>query len=81
MLKLYSFPVDSFIYGQPLYVPNMQIAGGTHNEVFVATENDSIYDLDADHKTSTPLWHTFIDTPYRVLQISLRRVQTVIWSY
>src|SRR5262249_17442562 len=61
--KLYSFPVDSFIYGQPLYVPNLQIAGGTHNVVFVATENNSIYAFDADHKTSTPLWHTFIDTP------------------
>jgi hypothetical protein len=61
--KLYSFPVDSFIYGQPLYVPNMQIAGGTHNVVFVATENNSIYAFDADHKTSTPLWHTFVGTP------------------
>jgi hypothetical protein len=25
--KLHSFPVDSLVYGQPLYVPNLQIAG------------------------------------------------------
>jgi hypothetical protein len=41
----------------------LQIAGGTHNVVFVITENNSIYAFDADHKSSSPLWHTFIDTP------------------
>src|SRR5215813_12726139 len=41
----------------------MQIAGGTHNVVFAAMENNSICAFDADHKTSTPLGHTFIDTP------------------
>src|SRR4029077_17864057 len=41
--KLYSFPVDSLIYGQPLYVPNLQIAGGTHNVVFAITEKNSVY--------------------------------------
>ncbi len=61
--KLYSFSVDSLIYGQPLYVPNMQIAGGTHNVVFVVTENNSIYAFDADHKVSTPLWHTRVNIP------------------
>ncbi len=61
--KLYSFSVDSFIYGQPLYVPNLQIAGGTHNVVFVATENNSIYAFDADNKTSAPLWHSVVDVP------------------
>ncbi len=62
--KLHSFPVDSLIYGQPLYVPNLQIAGGTHNVVFVVTENNSIYAFDADdYKVSTPLWHTRVGTP------------------
>jgi len=61
--KLYSFPVDSLIYGQPLYVPNLQIAGGTHNVVFVITENNSIYAFDADHKVSPPLWHTHVGIP------------------
>jgi len=61
--KLYSFPVDSLIYGQPLYVANMHIAGGTHNVVFVITENNSIYAFDADNKVSKPLWHTNAGTP------------------
>jgi len=56
--KLYSFPVDSLIYGQPLYVPNLNIGGGMHNVVFVVTENNSVYAFDADNKVSTPLWHT-----------------------
>jgi hypothetical protein len=61
--KLYSFPVDSLIYGQPLYVPNLQIAGGIHNVVFVITENNSVYAFDADNKVSTPLWHTRVNIP------------------
>jgi hypothetical protein len=61
--KLHSFPVDSLVYGQPLYVPNLQIAGGVHNVVFVITENNSVYAFDADYKVSTPLWHTRVGIP------------------
>jgi hypothetical protein len=61
--KLHSFPVDSLLYGQPLYVPGLQIAGGVHNVVFVITENNSVYAFDADYKVSTPLWHTRIGVP------------------
>ena len=61
--KIFSCSVDSFIYGQPLFMPKMNIAGGTHNAVFVATENNSIYAFDGDGKSCTPLWHTFIDLP------------------
>jgi hypothetical protein len=61
--KRHSFPVDSLVYGQPLYVPNLSIAGGVHNVVFVITENNSVYAFDADYKISTPLWHTRVDIP------------------
>jgi hypothetical protein len=61
--RIFSCSVDSFIYGQPLFMPKMNIAGGTHNVVFVATENNSIYAFDADGKSCTPLWHSFIDLP------------------
>ena len=61
--KIFSCSVDSFIYGQPLFMPKLSIAGGTHNVVFVATENNSIYAFDADGKSCTPLWHTFLGRP------------------
>jgi len=55
--------VDSFIYGQPLFMPKLSIGGVTHNVVYVATEKNSVYAFDADGKTCTPLWHRVIGTP------------------
>src|SRR5438034_1535041 len=35
--KLFSYPVDGRVYAQPLYVPNLAIAGkGAHNVIFIA---------------------------------------------
>jgi hypothetical protein len=58
--KLFSCALDGNAYAQPLYVPNLAIPGnGTHNVVFVATENDSVSAFDADTKPcGPPLWHT-----------------------
>ncbi|HMD05383.1 MAG TPA: hypothetical protein VKG68_08895, partial [Candidatus Binatus sp.] len=55
--------VDGFIYAEPLYVPNVTIPSqGTHNVVYVVTENDSVYAFDAD-VAGPPLWQTsFIDS-------------------
>ena len=46
--KLFTYPVDSYIYGQPLFVPQLTIKGGTHNVVYVATEKNSVFAFDAD---------------------------------
>src|SRR6202035_3273637 len=66
--KLFSQAVDGFIYAQPLYVPNVTIAGGVHNVIYVATEGDSVYAFDADTNTGTKaglLWHaSLIDTAH-----------------
>src|ERR1700727_739979 len=53
--KIFSYPVDGNIYAQPLYVGQLTITGqGTHNVVFIATENDSVYAFDADSATLNP---------------------------
>jgi hypothetical protein len=54
--KLFALPVDGQVYAQPLYVAGLAIPGkGTHNVVFAATENDSVYAFDAD-SVGTFLW-------------------------
>jgi hypothetical protein len=58
--KLFALPVDGQVYAQPLYVTGLAIPGkGTHNVVFAATENDSVYAFDADSNMgadATYLW-------------------------
>jgi hypothetical protein len=45
---------DGKVDAQPLYVPALGIAGGTHNVLYVATENDTVYAFDAD--SGAQLW-------------------------
>ncbi len=58
--KLFSQTVDGNVFAQPLYVKNLTLPNGTtHNVVFIATENDSVYAFDADSNggaDSLPLW-------------------------
>jgi hypothetical protein len=67
--KLGSFPVDGFVYAQPLYVEGLNTPSqGIHNTVFVATENDSVYAIDADSETL--LWQTSFLSPPNVTPIA-----------
>ena len=60
---VFTDPIDAAAYAQPLYVPNVAIPNlGTHNVVYVATENDSVYAFDAD-QPGPPLWQTSFINP------------------
>ena len=57
--RIFTLPVTGQVYAQPLYVPNVTIAGIAHNVLIVATEGDLLYAFDADSNTganSTYLW-------------------------
>ncbi len=61
--KLFSCPVDGYVYAQPLYVANLAIPQmGTHDVIFAATEHDSVYAFDAEAAPCQTLWQvTFIN--------------------
>jgi hypothetical protein len=52
--KVAFLPADGKVDAQPLFVTNLSIGGTSHNVVYVATENDSVYAYDAT--TFAPLW-------------------------
>ena len=46
--RRFVMPVDGKIEGSPLYASNVNIAGATHNVVYVATMHNTVYAFDAD---------------------------------
>src|SRR5262249_18260997 len=40
-----------WVYAQPLYLFNVNLGGGVHNVLYVATEHDTLYAIDADQGT------------------------------
>ncbi len=52
--KLSTWSVDGPVDAQPLFLANVSISGATHNVVYVAIENASVYAFDAD--TGVTLW-------------------------
>ncbi len=58
---LFSVGVDGQVYAQPLVLSNLSIGGGTHNVVYVATENDSVYAIDAE--TGAVYWWKSLGSP------------------
>ena len=59
--KLFTVSVDNVIDAQPLVLSLVPISGRTHNVLYAATENDSVYAFDAD--TGAPLWHVSVVGP------------------
>ncbi len=70
--KLFSYPVDGYLYAEPLYVSQLAIPGqGVHNVVYAASEHDSVYAFDADDLAPTTLWQkSFIDPGAGITTVS-----------
>jgi hypothetical protein len=55
--KLFTVHLDGDVYAQPLYVPKVAVPSrGIHNTVYVATENNTLYAIDADDPKGLILW-------------------------
>src|SRR5208282_628779 len=58
--KLFEVSVDGLVDAQPLIKTQVTIPGkGTHNVLYVVTENDSVYAFDAD-SGGAPLWQVSV---------------------
>lgn len=79
--EIASYSVDGVVYAQPLYVSNLSIAGGTHNVVFVATENDSIYAFDADANPPTTYWQQSFINPPNIVPVPTGDVGSTIFPH
>jgi hypothetical protein len=55
---LRTLPVDGKVDAQPLFLSGLTIGGQSHNVVYAATENDSVYAFDAD--SGSQLWKASI---------------------
>ena len=54
--KLFSCPIDSPAYAQPLWVASLTIGGGTHNVILAASSHDTVYAFDADASPCVTYW-------------------------
>lgn len=56
--RLGSWTVDAAVDAQPLFASGVTIGSQSHNVLYVATENDTMYAIDTN--SGTVLWHTSI---------------------
>ena len=67
---LFTDATDGQTYAQPLYIPHLRMGRlGTHNVIFVATENNTVYAFDAD-QAGSPLWSQNLTPNGETLQTS-----------
>ena len=63
--KLFSLPVDGYVYAQPLYVSASSVPGLVHNTLIVATMHNSLFAFDAD-SGGNPLWSLNFGPPVAI---------------
>ncbi|MFO0609156.1 MAG: PQQ-binding-like beta-propeller repeat protein [Polyangiales bacterium] len=66
---------DGPLYSQPLYVPGLTVGGARRDVLFVATEANSLYAVDAD--TGAQLWRTALGPTVARTQQSCGNITTI----
>ena len=69
--RLFTYPVDGYVFAQALVVTNVTIPDkGEHDVLYVVTENDTVYAFDADNYVPTPYWtNSFIDAAAGIVPV------------
>jgi hypothetical protein len=58
---VFTVPVDDQVYAQPLVVGHVSVGGGSHNVVYIATVNNTLYAYDGDN--GRPYWQAGFTAP------------------
>ena len=73
--KQFVMKVDGQIEGSPLYASSVQIAGGTHNVIYVATMHNTVFGFDADN--GNQLSAQWLGTPVTGLDLHNLKTPTI----
>ena len=73
--KQFVMKVDGQIEGSPLYASGIQIAGGTHNVIYVATMHNTVFAFDADN--GNQLSAQWLGTPVTGLDLHNLKTPTI----
>ena len=73
--KQFVMKVDGKIEGSPLYASSIQIAGGTHNVIYVATMHNTVFAFDADN--GNQLSAQWLGTPVTGLDLQNLKPATI----
>lgn len=68
--KLFSLPVDGWVWTQPLYLADVTVGGSPHNVLFVGTDRATLYAFDAD-SAGDPLWNVSLGTSFSAAELAL----------
>jgi hypothetical protein len=81
--KLFSVPVDGIVQAQPLIAGNVTMSDGqSHDILFIATQNDSVYAVDASNGSAAPFWKVSLlnagETPVSANDVQCADIQPTI---
>ena len=73
--RLFTASINYVSQAQPLYMPNVNIAGGVHNVVYVVNQVDDVFAFDAD--TGAQLWWINFTNPAAGITLATKDAGTL----